>query len=263
MLIRQRKPHEYLMPRGVFISGYKYDYISVSVGAFDPLIFIMWLFGKKCARLWIGTDALKTKMFFHYRIRAKLCSLFCDNLTVADWLTEELRDQGIKSKTFIFLSDEHYIKRLYPNGIQKTSNIFTILMYRPSGKIRNIDLDWRYGVDIARKLAEKNQGWLFVFSDGSTPRQYLYDNADVLLRPVRYDGNAIMVQEAKQLGIPVIWSYENGYYEEPNIEEIERRLREIEAEKNARKTEFSVRAWKPDGEQCAQRPDCAYIHPGV
>lgn len=76
------------------------DYLSISMGAFDWLIPILWLLRLKCCRLWIGTDVLKCK-FWDYRVRAKLLSYFCENITVAPWLTEELQFYNIKAKTEI------------------------------------------------------------------------------------------------------------------------------------------------------------------
>ena len=78
----------------------KCDYLSISMGAFDPWIVLLRLFGFKCVRLWIGTDVLKCK-FWDYRIRVKLLSYFCVNVTVAPWLTEELEGYEIKAKTEI------------------------------------------------------------------------------------------------------------------------------------------------------------------
>lgn len=74
------------------------DYLSISMGAFDFLILILRIFGFKCVRLWVGTDVYKCK-FRDYRVRAKLLSYFCENITVAPWLTEELKEYGIKAKT--------------------------------------------------------------------------------------------------------------------------------------------------------------------
>lgn len=78
----------------------KFDYLSISMGAFDFFVVIFRLFGMKCCRLWIGTDVYKCK-FWDYRLRAKLLSYFCENITVAPWLTDELNEYGIKAKTEI------------------------------------------------------------------------------------------------------------------------------------------------------------------
>jgi len=77
------------------------DYLSISMGAFDIWIVLLKLLGFKCVRLWIGTDVKKCVEFWDYRIRAKLLSYFCINVTVAHWLTEELKSCGIKAKTEI------------------------------------------------------------------------------------------------------------------------------------------------------------------
>lgn len=78
---------------------HEYDYISIACGAFDPFIVIFWLMGKRCLRVWTGTDVLKCLKFWDYRIRAKFQSLFCDNITETKWLTEELKSVGINGKT--------------------------------------------------------------------------------------------------------------------------------------------------------------------
>jgi len=76
------------------------DYLSISMGSFDLWIILLRLFRFKCVRLWIGTDVYKCK-FWDYRVKAKLLSYFCINVTVAPWLTGELKNYGIKAKTEI------------------------------------------------------------------------------------------------------------------------------------------------------------------
>lgn len=88
-----------------------YDYVSISMGVFDLWILIFFLLRKRIARIWIGTDVLKCTKFWHYRIRAKLCSLFCDNITVAPWLTEELYSIGIKAETVISYACTCFLSR--------------------------------------------------------------------------------------------------------------------------------------------------------
>lgn len=76
-----------------------WDYVSISMGAFDPYILFFRLLGKKTYRLWIGTDVWKTLHILHYRLRVKICNLFVsENWVVAPWLQEELESIGIKSK---------------------------------------------------------------------------------------------------------------------------------------------------------------------
>lgn len=98
MIVRARKNGQIVWTL-LNIKNYQYDYVSISVGAFDPLIFVFWLFGKKCVRVWTGTDVLKCLKFWDYRIRAKIQSWFCDNITEAKWLTKELTSIGINGKT--------------------------------------------------------------------------------------------------------------------------------------------------------------------
>lgn len=75
-----------------------YDYVSISMGSIDPLIVVFRLLGKKCARIFIGTDVLKCLKFWDYRIRIKFCSKFADNFAISDWLVTELKSVGIKSE---------------------------------------------------------------------------------------------------------------------------------------------------------------------
>lgn len=96
MLIRSRKYKEVN-----FIIPYlkeKYDYISIAFGAFDWLIIVMKLLGKRTVRVWTGTDVLKVKKFWDYRIRAKILALFSENITDTPWFVAELDKYGIKVK---------------------------------------------------------------------------------------------------------------------------------------------------------------------
>ena len=75
-----------------------YDYVSIAYGGFDWMIILMRLLGKRCARVWIGSDVLKVKLFWDYRIRAKILALFSDNLTDTAWFVDDLQKHGIKTK---------------------------------------------------------------------------------------------------------------------------------------------------------------------
>jgi len=96
MLVKARKIDQILWTLNN-LNNYniKYDYISIASGAFDPLIVIFRLMGKKCLRIWTGTDVLKVLKFKDYWFRAKIQSLFCDNITEAPWLAEELKSKKI------------------------------------------------------------------------------------------------------------------------------------------------------------------------
>jgi len=94
-----------MYPRSLHIDGVQYDYVSVSMGAIDPVMIFFRFLGYKCARIWIGTDVLKVTKFFDYRIRAKFNSLFCDNLAVAPWLVRELSQAGIKAMRINYYAD--------------------------------------------------------------------------------------------------------------------------------------------------------------
>ncbi len=99
-----------------------------------------------------------------------------------------------------------------------------ILVYCPQKAPRGINTKWLYGIDIVERLSANHPEWQFVIVDGTIAKSKLYKNIDVLLRPTRHDGMPVMVLEARNLNIPVIWSYEKGYYEKPNIQKIEQRL---------------------------------------
>lgn len=89
-----------------------------------------------------------------------------------------------------------------------------------------------YGYDIVKKLKKRHPEWNFIEVNGSIPQDKLYKNIDILLRPNRHDGYPLMIAEAELFGIPYIWSYETGRYIEPNADEIERKLIEIQNTKD-------------------------------
>ena len=103
MIIRAKKGEQITWSVGNMLKANRlnYDYISISLGAFDFFLPLFWLFGKRCVRVWIGTDVYKCVKFWDYRIRAKLASLFCKNICVAPWLANELNKYGIKAKVEI------------------------------------------------------------------------------------------------------------------------------------------------------------------
>ena len=102
MLFRARNIHNIHWAGDLFNQeNLSFDYVSISMGAFDLLIPFFWLLGKRCCKLWVGTDVLKCTKFAHYRIRAKLASLFCTNITDTPWLCDELNRSGIYSRSII------------------------------------------------------------------------------------------------------------------------------------------------------------------
>lgn len=108
MLLRSRSPNlvnAYVF-RSLALANLKYDYVSLAHGAFDLLILWNWLFGKKCVRLWTGTDTIKLKWFWDFRIRAKVCSWFCDNIAVSQWLANNVESTGIQCGVMEFY--EHF-----------------------------------------------------------------------------------------------------------------------------------------------------------
>ena len=108
MLIRSRSQNlvNAYVCRALHFAGLKYDYVSIAHGAFDLLIVVNWLLGKKCVRLWTGTDTIKVKWFKDFRIRAKVCSWFCDNIAFSEWLANNVRSVGIKCGVLDFY--EHF-----------------------------------------------------------------------------------------------------------------------------------------------------------
>lgn len=101
-----------------------------------------------------------------------------------------------------------------------------ILYYFPKSNPSRINKGWLYGKDIIDELIKRRPEWDFIIVDGT--QQINYKDFDVYLRPNRHDGIAKMVKEATYYNIPVIWSYEKGYYVEPDADTIERRLIEIQ-----------------------------------
>lgn len=101
-----------------------------------------------------------------------------------------------------------------------------ILVYYPANAPKRIDPVWLYGFDIIQQLITKHLEWKFKIVDGK--QLNVYDGIDIYLRPNRHDGASRMIEECKVLGIPYIWSYETGKYIKPNINEIEKRIKEIE-----------------------------------
>lgn len=234
MIINQRKSSNYIMPRSLHFNGKNdYFYVSVSMGAFDWQILLFWLLGKKCCRVWIGTDVLKVTKIWHYRWRAKLCSFFCENVTVSPRLTMKLMEWGIKAETIQHVVDLDHIRSLYPSGIKKNNrkNKLNILFYMPKGHMRGIDLNWLYGTDILMYLSSESC-FNFKIVNGDNNKGDIYNYVDVLLRPTAWDGESMMIQEAKALGIPVIWTFETGKYEKPDISKIFNRLMDLWKQKN-------------------------------
>lgn len=103
-----------------------------------------------------------------------------------------------------------------------------ILVYSPKKPRKRLDLNWIYGLDIIQKLKKKHSEWNFLVADGTRSEESFFDGIDVYLRPSRCDGWAIMVKEAEYCDIPTIWSFETGDFIEPDIDDIEARLVEIQ-----------------------------------
>lgn len=118
-------------------------------------------------------------------------------------------------------------------------NILVYLPKRPlNRKSYRLSLDWIYGNDVIQELKARHPEWNFEIADGTRSEQGFFENIDVYLRPSRCDGWAIMIWEAIHCGIPVVWSFETGYFIEPNVDDIERTL--IELERMVRKPTVSL-----------------------
>ena len=96
MIVRAKKK-ELIAYIAANLQGH-YDYVSIAYGAFDWVIILMRLLGKRCARVWIGSDVLKVKLFWDYRVRAKILALFSDNVTDTPWFVDDLAQHGITAK---------------------------------------------------------------------------------------------------------------------------------------------------------------------
>lgn len=107
-MLRSRSPNSVnaYICRSLALTKLKYDYVSIAHGAFDLLILVNWLLGKKCVRLWTGTDTIKVKWFWDFKVRAKVCSLFCDNIAVSQWLADSVKSVGIECGVLDFY--EHF-----------------------------------------------------------------------------------------------------------------------------------------------------------
>jgi len=101
-----------------------------------------------------------------------------------------------------------------------------VLVYYPNGYQKRVDIKWLYGIDTIEKIETLHPEWNFIYVNDS--HKNIYQDIDVILRPNRHDGYPKMIAEANFLNIPYIWSYETGQYVEPSINDIERRLIEID-----------------------------------
>ena len=118
-------------------------------------------------------------------------------------------------------------------------NILVYLPKRPIlRKSYRLSLDWIYGADIIKELQARHPEWSFEVADGSRSETGFFVGIDVYLRPSRCDGWSIMCKEAEHCNVPVIWSFDSGDYIEPNVDDIERRL--IELEENIRRSNIQV-----------------------
>ena len=99
-----------------------------------------------------------------------------------------------------------------------------VIAYSPRGKIRRINIEWLYGLDIIDALSKEFD---IEILDGSSDMEEVYKRADVYIRPTRHDGMSIMILECVSRGIPYIWSYETGKYVEPTVEYFRNRLNSI------------------------------------
>ena len=108
-------------------------------------------------------------------------------------------------------------------------NILVYLPKRPlNRKSYRLSLDWIYGADIIYELKIRHPEWIFEIANGTRDEEMFFDDIDVYLRPSRCDGWSILCKEAKHCGIPIIWSFDSETYIEPNVDNIERQLIEIQ-----------------------------------
>lgn len=106
------------------------------------------------------------------------------------------------------------------------------MVYLPKRELNRksyrLSLDWIYGNDVIQELKIRHPDWNFIVADGTRNEENFFKDIDVLLRPSRCDGWAIMVKEAQYCKVPVIWSFETGEYVEPNVDEIEYRIKKMD-----------------------------------
>jgi len=159
--------------------------------------------GYRILRRWCGTDVLKCRLYWHYRLRAWLCNLFIDGHC---FVSEQLRQEF-----FEIFPKAKLVEELWPSPVDPYERKFNVMVYLPKSRRTKKLLDYIYGMSIYSELSRKYKEWNWLVLYGKIPKNIvleLYHRADVLLRMNLHDGAPRMVAEAKMIGLPVIWNPE-------------------------------------------------------
>ena len=191
--------------------------IGTMLPSFD--IRFVWynMIGYWTLRRWCGTDVLKCRLYWHYRLRAKLCNFFIDKHC---FVSESLKQEFIK----IFPKAETMAK-LWPAIPDEYERRFNVLVYLPKAKRTKKLRDYIYGKKIYDVLSRKYTDWNWLILHGDIPKNIvmeLYFQADVLFRSNHHNGCPRMVLEARSIGLPVVWNPERM-----TVPYAERKLMEI------------------------------------
>ena len=175
------------------------------------VIIIKFLFKKKIAIMWVGTDVLLTSRGI-YMIYTKIGLKFVDiNISTTRWMFKELNQMGIKNIT---IQVPFLCKNLSHCKLPK---IFTVLIYLPKnaynfyrGYLCEKIMDYfkhvsflvvgHNGKGLKKRKNVKYLGWINNMNE-------IYCKSTVLLRIPLHDALSCMVSEALSLGRYVIWIY--------------------------------------------------------
>lgn len=170
------------------------QFIVFSARPLDFKFMFAKLRGLSTARYWTGNDSWKYKNVWHYRLRAKITNWFVDRHY---FIAEHLKVRGLQGITRLYKSELEYVS---------TEKRFTALYYDVEMTFKN-----RYGLDIIEKLKVDFPQiiWLGIKSGIYELSQMIFflQNADLLLRSTRWDGEPLMVREAVHFGLPVVSTF--------------------------------------------------------
>jgi len=194
------------------------QFVVFSARPLDLKFMFAKLKGLTTARYWTGNDAWKYKHIWHYRIRAK----------ITNWFVDKHYFIGSHLK----VSDLQGIVRLYKSPLvySSTEKRFTALYYNVQMTFKN-----RYGLDIIERLKQDfTEIILLPINPGVYSEQqmiFFFQNADLLIRPSRWDGEPLMVQEAIHFGLPVISTFgsqqENIRCDPDNYDDIKNKVNKV------------------------------------
>lgn len=170
------------------------DFIIFSARPLDLRFLVAKLRGLSTARYWTGNDAWKYKNIWHYRLRAKITNWSVDQHY---FIADHLKTGDLKGPTKLYKSKLEY---------SQTERRFTVLYYDVEMTFKD-----RYGLDVIERL---KSDFLDIIWLGIKPGIYKLEqmifflqNANLLLRPSRWDGEPLMVREAVHFNLPVISTF--------------------------------------------------------